>query len=284
MNRREFISAGAGAAAVAMSAGMMSGCTTGAACACKKGKIMSVCNKDFYEGGTFDENGVNRGGKFLADKARQAYFDLMKSFNYPVFKAFTDEDYMLKGTKQTKNTQYLGFWGLDFGKGDFAKYGMGGVIWVDEPNEEYFGHDIYLLPLQSIPEHSHVAQKIDASVQQDRWTGKMYTKDLPPKMESWLVRNGWVYSFSEVGEPNLDQFPEAKANLSALLFDKKANKPTNLKSLHVEKWEADGVAHKLPKACTWHFMMGGTEGAIITEFANFHDSKCNRFSVPGVVF
>ena len=284
MNRREFIAAGAGAAAVAMSAGMMSGCTTGAACACKKGKVMKVCNKDYYKGGTFDAFGVNKGGTFDGEKARQAYFDLMRSFNYPVFKAFTDEKFMLEQTKQTGNTQYLGFWGLDFGKGDFAKYGMGGVIWVDEVKEEYFGHDIYLLPFQSIPEHSHVAQKIADNVCQDRWTGEKFNKDLPPKMESWLVRNGWVWGFSEVGEPNLDKFPEAKAQLSSLLWDHKANKSINLKSLHVEKWEADGIAHKLPKACTWHFMMGGSEGAIVTEFANFHDSKCNRFSVPGVVF
>ena len=279
MNRREFIAAGAGAATVAM----MTGCTTLAAGT--KGTAMKVCNKDYYIGGTFDANGINQGGKFDGEKAKQAYFDLMRKFNYPVFKAFTDEKYMLEQTKQTANTQYLGFWGLDFGKGDFANYGMGGVIWVDEVKEEYFGHDIYLLPLQSIPEHSHVAQKIDASVCQDRWDGtKFEGKELPPKMESWLVRNGWVYSFAEIGEPNLDQFPEAKANLSALLFDQKANKPVNLKSFHVEKWEADGIAHKLPKAGSWHFMMGGTEGAIVTEFANFHDSKCNRFSVPGVQF
>ena len=284
MNRREFIVAGAGAAVAAMSASSVAGCSKEATDN-KKGKVMKVCNKDFYEGGTFDENGINKGGKFLADKARKAYFDLMRSFNYPVFKAFTDEKFMLEATKQTPNTQYLGFWGLDFGKGDFAKYGMGGVIWVDEVKEEYFGHDIYLLPLQSVPEHSHVSQQIADNVCQDRWTGEKFSsKVLPQKMESWLVRNGWVWGFSEVGEPNLDKFPEAKAQLSALLFDHKANKPVNLKSLHVEKWEADGIAHKLPKAGTWHFMMGGTEGAIVTEFANFHDSKCNRFSVPGVIF
>ena len=160
----------------------------------------------------------------------------------------------------------------------------GDVLFVDEIKEEYFGHDIFLLPLQSIPEHSHVAQKIDASVCQDRWTGQKFDKELPAKMESWLVRNGWVYSFSEVGEPNLDKFPEAKANLSALLYDHKADKPTLLKSLHVEKWIPDGIAHKLPKTGSWHFMMGGTEGAIVTEFANFHDSSCNRYTVPNVGF
>lgn len=267
MNRREFIAAGAIAAAVALTAG----CATSGA-TCKKG-CCKMTNADFYKDGKFD-----------GAKAKEAYFDLMRRFGYPVFKSFTDEKFMLEQTKQTANTQYLGFWALDFGKNDFMKYGMGGVIWVDEVKEEYFGHDIFLLPLQSIPEHSHVAQKIDASVCQDRWTGQKFDKELPAKMESWLVRNGWVYSFSEVGEPNLDKFPEAKANLSALLFDHKANKPTFLKSLHVEKWEADGIAHKLPKTGSWHFMMGGTEGAIVSEFANFHDSKCNRFSVPGVIF
>ena len=267
MNRREFIAAGASAAVVALTAG----CATSGA-TCKKG-CCKMTNADFYKDGKFD-----------GAKAKEAYFELMRRFGYPVFKSFTDEKFMLEQTKQTANTQYLGFWALDFGKNDFMKYGMGGVIWVDEVKEEYFGHDIFLLPLQSIPEHSHVAQKIDASVCQDRWTGQKFDKELPAKMESWLVRNGWVYSFSEVGEPNLDKFPEAKANLSALLYDHKADKPTLLKSLHVEKWIPDGIAHKLPKTGSWHFMMGGTEGAIVTEFANFHDSSCNRYTVPNVGF
>ena len=265
---------------------MMMDCTAQAACcraASQKGCIKVVDNKDYYTGGTFDANGINQGGTFNTAKANEAYFALMEKFGYPVYPVFKNPD-LLK-TKYSDGAQYLGFWAIDFNKGDFAKFGMAGIIWVDEVNEEYFGHDIYLLPLQSIPEHSHVSQKIDPAIATDRWTGeKFLNKILPPKMESWLVRHGWVYSFSEVGEPNLDDFPEAKANLSAHLFDHKANKPINLKSLHVEKWVADGVAHKLPKAGTWHFMMGGTEGAIVSEFANFHDSKCNRFSVPGVGF
>lgn len=284
MKRREFIAAGAGAAAVAMTAGMVSGCsTTGAAGECRKG-CAKVNNKDFYVGGAFDANGISS-GKFDVAKGKQAYFDLMRKFGYPVFRSFTDEAFMLRETKQTDKTQYLGFWATDFAKGDFAKFGMGGVIWVDEIKEEYFGHDIFLLPLQSIAEHSHVPGKpVAANVAQDRWTGEVFKKDIPAKMESWLVRHGWVYAFSEVGTPNLDQFPEAKANLSALLYDHKAGKPTRLKSLHVEKWVADGIAHKLPKTGSWHFMMGGTEGAIVTEFANFHDSACNRYTVPNVGF
>lgn len=234
-----------------------------------------MMNQDFYTGGTFDSDGINQDGTFNAEKAAQAYFDLMRKFGYPVYPALT-------GAVKTKPG--LGFWAVDFMKGDFVKYGMGGVIWVDEIKEEYFGHDIYLLPLQSIAEHSHVA---GFTTDVDRWTGVEYKKDIPAKMESWLVRCGWVYSFCEVGEDNLDapEFAEAKANLSTLLT--KADAVTCkclLASRHVEKWTADGVAHKLPKAGAWHFMMGGTDGAIVTEFANFHDGNCNRYTVPGVGF
>ena len=196
MKRREFIAAGAGAAAVAMTAGMVAGCsTTGAAGECRKG-CAKVNNKDFYVGGSFDANGISS-GKFDVAKGKQAYFDLMRKFGYPVFRSFTDEAFMLRETKQTDKTQYLGFWATDFAKGDFAKFGMGGVIWVDEIKEEYFGHDIFLLPLQSIAEHSHVPGKpVAANVSQDRWTGEVFKKDIPAKMESWLVRHGWVYAFS----------------------------------------------------------------------------------------
>ena len=268
MNRREFLAVGAGATLVSA----LSGCATGAACCCKK-KKKKMTNKDFYIGGTFDENGINHGGKFDTAKATQAYFDLFKKLGYPVYPALAD-------AKLTKPG--LGFWAIDFAKSDFVKYGMGGVIWVDEIKEEYFGHDIYLLPLQALPEHCHLPGP--EKEYEDIWTGQKIKKAIPAKMESWLVRYGWVYSFSEVGEPNLDQFPEAKANLSELLFDHKANKPTYLKSLHVEKWLPDGVAHKLPKVGSWHFLMGGTEGAVVSEFANFHDGTCNRFTVPGVAF
>ncbi len=264
----------AGAAAMVAVAGMMAGCCQ----ECGKKEVKMYTNKDFYVGGTFDENGINTGGKFDGAKASEAYFEMMRRFNYPVYPALQND----KLTNPKDGTQYLGFWAIDFAKGDFMKYGMGGVIWVNEIKEEYFGHDIYLLPLQALPEHSHVPGP--EKEYEDIWTGQKIKKAIPAKMESWLVRYGWVYSFSEIGEPNLDQFPEAKANLSSLLFDHKAGKPTLLKSLHVEKWTADGVAHKLPKVGSWHFLMGGTEGAVVSEFANFHDGTCNRFTVPGVRF
>ena len=162
------------------------------------------------------------------------------------------------------------------------KYGMGGVIWVNEIREEYFGHDIYLLPGQSIAEHRHLPTHIKTK---DQWTGKEYEKDLPCKMESWLVRHGWVWGFTTEGEPNLDKYPEVKAKLSKLLFEKDPETGKQiLNCLHVEKWVADGVAHKLAKDESWHFMMGGDEGAIVSEFANYHDGQGLRFSVPGVGF
>ena len=261
-----------GATAAVVVAAMMAGCRSGSACCDKKG-CDNMTNQEFYDGGTFDENGINRGGKFNAAKASEAYFEMFRKFGYPVFPAFTGE---------VKPNDGHGFWAVDFAKGDFVKYGMGGVIWVNEIREEYFGHDIYLLPGQSIAEHRHMPTHIKTK---DQWTGKEYEKDLPCKMESWLVRHGWVWGFTTEGEPNLDKYPEVKAKLSALLFEKdpKTGKQF-LNCVHVEKWTADGVAHKLAKDESWHFMMGGDEGAIVSEFANYHDGNGLRFSVPGVGF
>lgn len=187
-------------------------------------------------------------GKFEGDTAQQAYFCLMRKFNMPIYPAFQED----KG--------YL--WATDFGKGDFEALGMGGVFWTNEP-DGYLGHEIYLLPFQSIPEHRHLPTK---------------DKDgnpIPAKMESWTVKYGYVYGFSEVGEPNLDtEFAFLKSKLSKLQYDV-------LKSKHVEKWAADGRSHKLPKIETWHFMMAGPEGAVVTETATFHDNAGLRFTVQG---
>ena len=219
-------------------AGLMSGCKSTECCAANsynKGVKMS-----FYKGGEFDK----KAGK-------QAYLDLMKKFNVPVYSRMLQEDGFL--------------WAVDFGKGDFEALGMGGVFWTNEP-EGYLGHEIYLLPFQSIAEHRHLPTK---------------DKDGNPiqaKMETWTVRHGYVYGFSEVGEPNLDtEFAFLKPKLSKQQY-------AVLKSKHVEKWTADGYSHKLPKVETWHFMMAGPEGAIVTETATFHDGDGLRFTVPGIKF
>jgi len=231
----------AGVMVAGLGAGWMSltaGCsTTCSACKAKK-ETVQVKNEDFYKGGKFD-----------SAKAKQAYFDMMTRFSVPVYAALKKDDGF--------------FWATDFGKGDFTSYGMAGVFWCNEKEEGYFGHEIYLLPNQSIPEHRHLPTKDKDG------------KDIRCKIESWQVRQGCVYGFSEVGEANLDKYPEAKAHLSKLQIP-------HLKSVHVEKWEADGSVHKLPGAETWHFMMGGKDGAIVSEYATFHDGAGLRFSVPGV--
>jgi hypothetical protein len=236
------------AGAVAAVLGVVSGCTSpcgGAKKTCGKGFI-PVNNADFYKDGKFD-----------SDKAKQAYYDLMKKFHEPVYEALVNPE------KFGLDKNF--FWAVDFAKGDFARFGMGGVIWVNEKEEGYFGHEIFLLPGQSIAEHKHLPTK-DAK-----------GATLPCKIESWRVRRGSVYMFSEIGTPNLEQFPEAKPLLSAVQIP-------HLKSLHVEKVTADGTSRKLAAPESWHFMMGGPEGAVVTEYATFHDGAGLRFSVPGVGF
>ncbi len=231
----------AGALVAGLSAGLMGftgGCVTGDACHQAKKGTVQMKNADFYKAGKFD-----------SAKAKQAYFDLMTKFNVPIYAALKKDDGF--------------FWATDFGKGDFLSYGMAGVFWCNEKAEGYFGHEIYLLPNQAIPEHKHLATKDKDG------------KDLRCKIESWQVRYGYVYGFSEVGEPNLDKYPEAKAMISKVQIP-------HLKSVHVEKWEADGSVRKLPGPETWHFMMGGKDGAIVSEYATFHDGAGLRFSVPGV--
>ena len=207
----------------------------GTSCAhCKKGagKVMTYTNADFYQD-----------GKFQGAKAAEAYYAMMKRFHVPIYKRLQTEE----------------FWAIDFGLGDFSKVGMAGIFWVNEKEDSYFGHEIYLLPGQMIVEHSHV---------------EVTENNVKPKIESWQVRHGSVYGFSE-GTPNLDTMPAAKIPEAQKKFSK-----VN----HVELWTADGYAHKLPAAKSWHFMMAGPEGAIVTEYATFHDNKGLRFANPGVKF
>jgi D-lyxose ketol-isomerase len=227
---------------------------SGALLGCLVAALMTGCTSSDHKvkkckEGTVSKSVYYKDGKFDAGKAKQAYIDLMKYFNVPVYEALVkDEGYL---------------WAVDFGKGDFDSFGMGGVFWINTKSPTgYLGHEIYLLPYQSIPEHRHLPTK-DAK-----------GNTIQAKEESWQVRYGYVYGFSEIGEPNLDKFPEVKAKLSKLQIP-------YLKSLHVEKWEADGRSHEMPKAESWHFMMAGPEGAIVTEYATYHDPAGLRFSVPG---
>lgn len=137
-------------------------------------------------------------------------------------------------------------WVTDFGLGDFENVGMGGIFWVNDPEYAYFAHAIYLLPGQMIPEHAHVKTKF------------------PAKHESWMVEKGWVYNFSEVG----DETPDAPAIPAG-------HGPIKSKNFVVQKV---GDVLRLKKLETFHFMMAGPEGAIVDEWACYHDNDGLRFT------
>lgn len=179
-------------------------------------------NADFYTDGKFNE-----------DVAIQAYKELLAHYGVP----FTE-------------TLEANFWVAEFGLGDFENTGMGGVFWVNDGEHKYFGHEIYLLPGQMIPEHKHVP-----------------TEGFPAKFESWMVRNGSAYNFSEVGEatPNAPTIPASQA-------------PTTVSKNFV--LQEVGPVINLKEEGTFHFLMAGDEGAIITEYANYHDGAGLRFSNP----
>ncbi len=174
-------------------------------------------------------------GKFLADKAREAYFDMFRRFDYAI------------SAKLKKD-----MWVLDFGLRDFACVGMAGIFWVNRQEFGYFGHEIFLLPGQMIPEHRHLA-----------------TAKGPAKMESWQPRHGMIYTFGE-GEPTpelLDRIPASQRKL--------------VHSRHGQPLGLDEVAD-LNRLTAWHFMVAGPEGALVTEYGTFHDMDGLRFSNPGV--
>lgn len=138
-------------------------------------------------------------------------------------------------------------WVTDFGLGDFEHVGMGGIFWVNDPEFRYFAHSIYLLPGQMIPEHAHVA-----------------TQDFPAKHESWMVNHGWVYNCSEVGGA---KGPE--------LLVPASHGP--VRSHHVTL-QQKGDMLRLKQLESFHFMMAGTEGAIVEEWACYHDNAGLRFT------
>ena len=172
-------------------------------------------------------------GNFLADRAKRAYYEMMTEMGYPIYDALkTDE-----------------FWALDFGLGDFANVGMAGIFWLNVEKYSYFGHDIYLLPGQMIPEHRHV------------------TTTYPCKMESWQVRYGSAFNWSE-GEPTVPAIAEIPESQKATSHVQ-----------HCEFLKIGSVRHlEVPES--WHCLMGGPDGAIVTEYARYHDGAGVKFSNP----
>ncbi len=225
INRRQVIGSLA-AGAVVTSSLITSGCkgrpaNSGASMAWKK-----PLNKDFY----------NADGTFDVEKAKQAYYDMMTYHNYPIVDRLKGEE----------------FWAIDFGLGNFTEVGMAGIFWVNNMEHNYFGHEIYLLPGQMIPEHWH-----------------MPTADGGAKLEAWQLRHGTVTLYSE-GQPT----PGVTERIPPIHRD-----------IAVARTEMDllpGEVGKLAAAEQKHWMLGGPEGTIVTEYATYHDGNGLRFTHPDI--
>jgi hypothetical protein len=222
LSRRSLLIGTAAATGAALAARVSSAAEPAAPC-CEATAVKTYKSADFY----------GADGKFLADKAREAYFDMFRRFQYPISAKLKKE-----------------MWILDFGLEDFAHVGMAGIFWLNRQDYNYFGHEIYLLPGQMIPEHCHLA-----------------TAKGEPKMESWQPRRGMIYTFGE-GEPTpelLDKIPASQREL--------------VKSRHCQPLGIDELGD-LNRLTAWHFMVAGPEGALVTEYGTFHDMDGLRFSNP----
>ena len=188
------------------------------------GPTPALSNDDFY-----------KDGKFLPERARQAYFDMFRRFNYP-----------------NPEPQQKLLWIQDFALGDFVHAGMAGTFWFNDKENNYFGHEIYLLPGQQIPEHAHVK-----------------TKDAVAKMEAWHCRYGMIHCLGEGPEtkPMPVELPESQEPFRTV---KHAHRVL------------PGEVYSLNRPGAFHFMIAGPEGAIVTEYATYHDPDALRFSNPGV--
>ncbi len=216
-------------------------------------KVVNPGNKAFY----------GADGAYDAAKAKEAYFQMMRAFNYPIPKVLKTDS----------------FWVCDFLSRDFEKLGMGGIFWENEHNTYaqagdkkyagdfkdqkfgYLGHEIYLLPGQMLPEHRHTGGN----------------DGYGPKMEAWQVRYGSVTFFGQHkgagDEKSIDEMPESE-------------RPWGygqdwFKSKYFAKRSA-GEMYKLVDPESWHFQRAGPNGAIVSEYATYHNHV--EFSKPGMEF
>ncbi len=213
------------------------------ACTNKTASTDKTCCSD-SDGTT---NSINKKEMKYSKKYTNADFYTDGKFNEDVaIKAYKDmfEFYDIPFTKFLEEN----FWVAEFGVGDFENVGMGGVFWVNDQEHGYFAHAIYLLPGQMIPEHAHVKT------------------EFPAKFESWMVTKGWCYNFSEIGDetPNAPAIPASHG-------------PIKSKAFVVQN--VGDIVH-LKKEESFHFLMAGPEGAIVDEWACYHDGAGLRFTNP----
>jgi D-lyxose ketol-isomerase len=177
------------------------------------------------------------GGKFDAEAAKRVYLDFLKQRGYPVNDIIAKKLFV-----------------SDFGLGRFTDAGLGVIVWHGDEKYNYSGLDAFLLPGQIIPEHWH--EKV---------------RDIPAKMEAWLVRSGEVYAYAE-GAPT--------PNMKAKLADADAANITVKCERTLGVGEIAGISHPLEK----HWMQAGPQGAIFTEFSTYHTGEAVKFTDPKVKF
>ncbi|GHT28497.1 hypothetical protein FACS18942_08940 [Planctomycetales bacterium] len=238
MNRRDWLGTASGTAFAALAAvSFPSSLSAQVIRKKKKGAEKSTLERH-------DNSFFYKDGKFDAAAGKQAFRELFKFHRYALPDVVDDER----------------FWVVDFGLGDFANVGMGGIFWVNDKEHGYFGHEIYLLPFQMIPEHSHSAAE-----------GK------PAKHEYWQVRNGSIYNFSKGGSkddplPSSVTLPKSQLDANAIsCFKWKELTP------HTGLGKGEDV---LSGIGDWHFMMGGANGAIVTEYASWHSGQGLKLHNP----
>jgi hypothetical protein len=90
-----------------------------------------------------------------------------------------------------------------------------------------------------------------------------------PKMETWHPRHGSILSFGETGGdiPQNVVLPKSQEKFITV------KKCTEVQS---------GDILTLNRVTAKHFMMGGPVGAIVSEYASFHDGAGLVFTNPGV--
>lgn len=134
----------------------------------------------------------------------------------------------------------------DYNAGRFADVGISGIMFENSQTNMYMLLDFFLLPNQMVAEHYHTDGETSAA-----------------KREGWLVRWGDAY-IGGIGEDNLQQFKNLTIPQVHL------NGTVQVKNVTLAK---PGSFTNMKQVLTNHWMMAGENGAIITEVANYSDSK-----------
>lgn len=145
-------------------------------------------------------------------------------------------------------------WVSDYGTGEFTKLGLGAYGFINDKENGYLAQDMFLLPNQMLPEHYHIAT------------------DAPAKMEGWHVRNGLAYVYGE-GSP--------AENMHADIPECHMNGTVTVRH---EVVLYEGEVTKLNRKTARHWIYGGPEGAVISEYGTYHDNAGVRHSDPELVF